>query len=501
MPVKRRQRTAFAVLVLSFALVAVSAYGQSGIVRAVGTKKQLFGDGLWLDQAKNVRLVVHRPVLTDERCIVADKPWEAHRVGAYNTLLEVDGELRMYYDAIGGDGSRWLCLATSKDGVHWEKPSLGAVAFQGDKRTNIVFPLKKAKFEPGAVFLDTRPGVPKDERFKLVCTYRKEGDKESGTYVAASADGVHFRFLSDKPVFRSSDTGNVCFYDPRVGRYVAYVRIWNRWRKVGRVEFDDILNWGKEAREVLSYDAEDNRWLDPALFTAMDLYTNAVTKLPDADDVYLMFPSAYYHYTYEAAKRLGRPYVRYKNDGPLDIQFAFSRDGIHWVRPDRRPFIYLGEAGNWDKGCAYMVTGVALRGRETWLYYGVVGYTHGDYDASQDHYTGTITRAVLRRDGFVSVQAGIEPGEFITPPLEFEGKHLFVNVRTSAGGHLRVAVLDTSGAPYKNLGAGECVPINGNYISKEVVWPDGDLSLYAGKPVRLRFVLRDADLFSFQFRK
>ncbi|NOZ55563.1 MAG: glycoside hydrolase family 32 protein [Calditrichaeota bacterium] len=498
---KRSAAKAVAYGVLTLALSALllpRAGAQTTNVHKIGTKKQLFGDGFWLDDARKVKLVLHRPVLTHERCIVADRPWEGHRVGAYNTILEDGGVLKMYYDAIASDGTRWLCLATSTDGVHWEKPELDAVPFGKYKRTNIVFPPKPGHFEPGSVFIDTRPGVPADERYKLSCMYRMGGAKKSAVYVAGSPDGIHFHFLSDKPVFRSSDTGNVCFYDPRVGRYVAYVRVWDLKRKVGRLEFDDFLNWGKE-QTVFSYDEEDNRWLDQDLFRSMDFYTNAVTKLPDADNVYLMFPSAYYHYYRETAKRLGRPFVRAGNDGPLDIQFAFSRDGIHWSRPDRRPFIYLGEAGDWDRGYAYMVTGVVLREREIWLYYATAAYTHGDYDVKEDRYTGTITRAVLRRDGFVSVQAGIEPGEFTTPPIVYEGKRLFVNVRTSAGGHLRVALLDTSGAPVSRFSLGECTPINGNWLAAEVKWKTGDLSKLAGTPVRLRFVLRDADLFSFWF--
>ncbi len=496
-PAARAALAGFVALALYTAAVP-GTVAQTARVYTISTKKQLFGDGFWLQDARNVKLVVHHPVQTHERCIVADRPWESHRIGAYNTIIEDHGILKMYYDVIASDGTRWLCLATSKDGVHWEKPDLGAVPFGKHRHTNIVFPLKPSRFEPGAVFVDTRPGVPAEERYKLVCTYREEGAKRSATYVAASADGIHFRFLSDKPVFRSSDTGNVCFYDPRIGRYVAYVRVWDLKRKVGRLEFDDFLHWGKE-EVVLSYDEEDNRWLDPDLFRGMDFYTNAVTTVPDAESVYLMFPSAYYHYRRETAKRLGRPFVRAGNDGPLDIQFAFSRDGIHWARPDRRPFIYLGEAGVWDRGYAYMVTGLVLRDREVWLYYATAAYTHGDYDLKADRYTGTITRAVLRRDGFVSVQAGIEPGEFTTPPIIYRGKRLFVNVRTSAGGHLRVALLDTSGAPVSRFSLGECSPINGNWLKAEVKWQTGDLSKLAGTPVRLRFVLRDADLFSFWF--
>ena len=86
--------------------------------------------------------------------------------------------------------------------------------------------------------------------------------------------------------------------------------MWDSMRKVGRCEFDDITDWGKE-QVVFSYDAEDLRGLDPRVFSttafaqgggtlkskpAMDFYTSAAWKYPRAENVYLMFPSAYYHY-------------------------------------------------------------------------------------------------------------------------------------------------------------------------------------------------------------
>jgi hypothetical protein len=38
----------------------------------------------------------------------------------------------------------YLCYATSKDGIHWEKPELGLIDYRGTKTNNIVFEAHEA---------------------------------------------------------------------------------------------------------------------------------------------------------------------------------------------------------------------------------------------------------------------------------------------------------------------------------------------------------------------
>ncbi|HDH07038.1 MAG TPA: hypothetical protein ENF87_01585 [Thermoproteales archaeon] len=461
----------------------------------IGSRRQLFPDYFLVEERFNVRIVVNRPRLTGEKCIVAEKPWEGHRVGPYNSVLEDNGVYKMWYDSIASDGSRWLCYAESKDGVHWEKKSLGLVKFDGVD-SNIVFPLEKTVFEPGCVFLDTNPKCPRSERFKMVCTY-KSRDGKFGTWVFASPNGIDWEPISDKPSFRSSDTNNICFYDNRIGKYVAYIRVWDPLRKVGRCVFDDLRDWG-EAEVVFSYDDEDWEGLDKSIFSGMDFYNSSAVKYPLADDVYLMFPSAYYHYRVEEALKRGSK--KPKNDGPLDIQFAISRDGVNWNRFDRKPFIRLGEAGSWSSGALYMSYGLIVEGSELWLYYTAYDFTHGNYDVREDKFKGVITRAVLRLDGFTSMDSDYSGGMFTTRPLVFEGSKLVVNVDTSAGGYLRIGVQDLQGNFIKGFTLNDCDPINGNYISKVVTWHgDPDVSKLSGVPVKLVFKMKDAKLYSFQF--
>ena len=448
----------------------------------IGSEKQVFVDGSLISRSSGVSLNMNPPRKTGERCIVADKPWESHRVCAYNTVMEDDGVYKMWYDAIANDGSRWLCYATSADGVHWDKPSLGIVPF-GDRRdTNIVFPAKKRSHEPGCVFVDTNPDCSPDERYKMVCSYDGPGGR--GTYVFASRDGLHWRALSDKPSFRSSDTGNVAFFDERIGRYVGYVRMWAPMRKVGRCEFGDLRDWGKETL-VFGYDEHD----PPDL----DLYTNAAIKYSYAANFYLMFPSAYFHYP-------GPPRGKFRNDGPLDVRLAVSRDGVRWSYVDRSPFVALGLEGEFDDSTIYMTTGLIRKGGELWMYYGGSDFTHGAYNVAKDKYRGTISRVVLRLDGFVSADAAYSGGELVTVPLRFSGKRLELNVETSVAGSVKVEILNENGEPFSGHSIGTADVIKGNFIAKRVTWAgNAALSDLAGRPIRLRFVMRDAKLYAFQF--
>ena len=112
-----------------------------------------------------------------------------------------------------------------------------------------------------------------------------------------------------------------------------------------------------------------------------------------------------------------------------------------------------------------------------------------------------ISRFTLRTDGFVSVNAGYGGGEFTARPMVFEGDELELNYATSAVGSVRVEVQDVDGTPVPGLALDDCPEIYGDEIEGAVAWGDGaDLGALAGRPVRLRVELKDADLYAFRFR-
>ena len=112
-----------------------------------------------------------------------------------------------------------------------------------------------------------------------------------------------------------------------------------------------------------------------------------------------------------------------------------------------------------------------------------------------------LRRYTLRLDGFVSARAPMSGGELVTKPVAFTGKTLWLNFATSAAGSLQVELQDVSGQPFPGFTLDDCEELFGDTLDRGVTWKaKADLSRLIGHAVRIRFVLRDADLYSFQFR-
>ena len=116
--------------------------------------------------------------------------------------------------------------------------------------------------------------------------------------------------------------------------------------------------------------------------------------------------------------------------------------------------------------------------------------------------SGALRRHTLRLDGFVSVQAPMSGGELITKPLTFKGARFMLNFATSAAGGVRLEIQDLNGKAMPGFALDDCEPLFGDTLERTVTWKNGaDVSTLAGRPVRLRFALQDADVYSFQFTK
>ncbi len=176
-----------------------------------------------------------------------------------------------------------------------------------------------------------------------------------------------------------------------------------------------------------------------------------------------------------------------------------SRDGITFKRWNKA-FLWPGidRKGTWNYGQQYIVwsaveTKSSLEGvpNEISLY------------AVENYWTNTscdLRRYTLRIDGFVSVNAPMSGDELITKPVIFKGDKLILNFSSSAAGDIRVEIQDINGIPLPGYSLRDCPPIFGDTIERTVRWKNGgNLSSLEGKTIRLRFVLKDADLYSFQF--
>ena len=142
-----------------------------------------------------------------------------------------------------------------------------------------------------------------------------------------------------------------------------------------------------------------------------------------------------------------------------------------------------------------------MRQDELWFYYtGIadIGWPPktGIQAAKKDwkHYRpdkGAVCLAVLRRDGFVSLDAGQTEGTVITKAFTVPGKKLLVNV-DALHGEMQVEVLDKDEKIVARSG-----PLTGDLPREPVKWIEGDIAPLKGQTVSLRFTLRNAKFYSY----
>lgn len=516
---------------LALACLHLPVFAASPAPIDVGDRRQLFLDRLFVGDARGVSLVVHPPRKTGEHNVRPDRPWEQGGLGPYSSVLWEDGVYKLWYHAM--DAKLWhtsptagsICYATSTDGITWTKPDLGLVEYGGDRRNNIVVGHGAAGYRIGQdgmmVFID--PNAPPAERYRMVNRFSPDGEgKTEGVNLFSSADGIRWRLtheniMSYRPEAKGHhlDSQNVIFWDPARGRYVAYVRRnlkdnESQGRAIARAESDRLGGFplAQDMTVVLRPEPGDALHGGAAV---VDYYNSAAIRYPWADRAYLMFPQAYYHYTRTLREFAGENPT---NAGPMDTRFAISRDGIAWERPDRRPWVPLGMKGEFDCHSVRLIHGIVpdTAGREMYLYYRGSDWLHGwDRDERNrriltragvggDRDLTPLSRVVLRRDGFMSVRAGTEMGSFTTPPLTRTGERLLLNIDSSATGIARVACLDEAGRSLPGFSLEDCDLIHtANEISRVVGWRGKQRLPAAPGVIRLRFELREADLYAFQF--
>ena len=503
-------------------LESVSADDDSDVIE-IGSRRELFvEDTLVARLAAGGRLQLHRPT-PRELAIVCDAPWEGSSC-AYMKVFR-DGDLyRMYYrgsdvvytkDGYSSPHPEVACYAESRDGIHWTKPDLGLFEFAGSKKNNIIWMgTGSHNFAP---FLDENPACPKNERFKALA-----GDYKKGLRAFVSADGVRFTPVQQKPVIARGafDSLNLAFWDSVAGVYREFHRDFRNGRDIRTGTSKDFVHWTDP--EFLSYEAHRDRSEPDGAPPVKDadpgnklpgrvsqLYTNQVIPYYRAPHLYLGFPTRYidrgWSYSSTRLPRYGYRKLRgakSRREGTAvtDGMFMASRDAqrFHvWPESFIRPGLRASQS--WFYGDTYQNHGL-VETRSTIEDAPPELSIYVSENSHQDH-PGQFRRHTLRIDGFVSLTAPLAGGELVTKPLKFEGNRLSLNLSTSAAGSVRVEIQDAQGQPIPGFTHDDAQDLYGDSLDLAAAWKDNttDVSRLAGRPVRLRFVVRDADLYSFQF--
>ena len=469
----------------------------------LGTAKQLLFDDTLVEAKEGFTTTMNPATRSNAPMLMPEKPWESHGCSNPTVMLD-EGVYKMWYSANGEDGIPRDCYATSTDGIHWERPNLGLIDYQGSRENNII----SLDLNHECIFKD--PSDEPERRFKSISGGGKydyvsaygggarfrydENPPDTWHYGsvagAYSPDGIHWTPCEELIMPWYTDTRNVAFWDDRLQKYVAYVR----WNEYLRVE-DGALRGSFDYRAIARSESADfenfpvpEKILEPDFDHPEDadmwgggLYDTAAVKYPFADGAYFIFTAAYYHTT-----------------DALDIQLATSRDGVHFTRW-RETFVRLGPTGAFDSMMLYMGVGMLPVGDELWMYY--TGYDQPHDKVTGEDYCPAIGSARLRLDGFVSQDAGGQQSTLTTVPFALEGNHLEVNMDGSARGWLKVEILNEGMQPLTGFTEVEADRLGGSSTSQTVTWGgEQDLSALKGKTVRLRFVGQSVKLYAFQLR-
>jgi hypothetical protein len=442
------------------------------------------GRQLWVDdfliQQNSLRRTFHQLEYCDENPILrSDKPWELGR-GEAQAMPFSDG---VWYDPADRLFKMWYitsgmtatAYATSRDGLHWEKPLLDV-----EPGTNIVF---RRNRDSSTVWLDQRETDPA-RRFKMFTIGARPGGKGWGIALCCSADGIHW----SQPVVVSASVGDrtTVFFNPFRNRWIYSLRIDTPETRRSRAyqENADVVA-GLRFADCRQYPWITSDRLDP--HNPDPEFNSIVPQLYNLDAAAYESLLVGYFSVWQGpengiCKQRG---IQKRNE----VFLGFSRDGFHWQRPDRKPFAGVNPVdGAWNWGNVQSVGGGCLVVGDR-LYFYVSGRGIAGKAARSWTSTGL---GFLRRDGFASMDAAGEEGSLTTRPVTFQGKHLFVNLAAPTG-ELRAELVDASGAVLATS-----KPLSGDKTLLRVDWQDRtDLSAWRNKPVRFRFHLRRGSLFAF----
>lgn len=445
----------------------------------IGSRRELFVDQYLVGELKDASLKLHSPQL-----MPPVSPPRPH--GHYATVLKSADKFQFYYRGDTKPGNHWkqgweqyhegevTLYAESKDAIFWTTPKLGTYEDHPTfPQGNVVLMnefLVNHNFTP---FIDTRPGVPAAEKYKGLGGLAYQPHKEhlevrekrgpGGLKAFVSPDGIHWKKLQDKPVIPEEwgkyfDSQNYAFWSDHEQAYVCYFRRFIKgYRGIARTTSKDFINWTPFVQMEANLPGEH-------------LYTPCTQPYFRAPHIYVAFPTRYMS----------------KRGSATDILFMSTRGGSHFDRQFTESIIRPGVGpSGWANRANYAAIGVHQTGPAEMSLF----LTHG-------------RRYTLRIDGIASVNAPLEGGELITKPLKFAGNELEINYSTSAAGEMRVELQDANGKPLPGFTLADCDPIYGDHIARTVTWQSGtDLGKLAGKPIKVRFSMSDADLFSLKFNQ
>lgn len=434
----------------------------------LGNRKHVFIDDAIIEHSSGVAFVVNRPV--DPVTLEPELPRGDH------SFFDLDGDVALFAPA-GYEGREdFAYLWIAKDGVHFKLHDFSAPTHESDQPR----PISTDVPAWGRMAIDNNPTTPKWARFKYTA-----GVPHRGIYLLVSPDAVHWR--RNETIMLQVGTGGEShwYWDDQTGEY-RYLLKWDHGPG-GRQSVEAVTRkcfepWPLEETGDANKDLATPLGFMPSRFPPDkklgEVYRSRGIKYPWAPDAYLAFlwrfdPVSQARQVELAVSRDGRQWKHFGDDWYMPAEFEYEGQQIHEVTS---------------------VDGMVRRGDEIWQY---ADYSTGRHDGSKP---GWRVRLTQRLDGFVSLHAGAQAGQFTTKPFVFSGDKLSLNVAVEKEGSLQVAVLDINGNPLQGFSLENCETVHGDSVNHRVNWKSRrELAKLAGKPVRLQFHLQRAKLYAMQF--
>ena len=413
---------------------------------------------------------------------------DSESMSYYGTVLQVGGELRMWYLGRGKPehGPLRVCYATSRDGFRWEKPALGLVNYAGSTSNNLVDLDFGGRVMSCNVLYEPDDPDPA-RRFKMFCEVESERSQNQGC-VAFSADGLRWKPSPRNPVthVRIENTGLVkrdgCYYVN--GQNAGLDRAFQKRVLLTLVSYDfehwtDAGALGFRRDDVPPRPVHLNYQVGPQVHLGAGLW--------DRGNVILGFYGQWNAPLHSDDRR----------DLRMDIGLLVSADGLHYHEPIPDFRIIESREEGWrtvspagDPPRLAQGQGVVNLGDKTVTWYSIWG-SGGS--------TG-IRAAWWRRDRlgyFHATRAPIEgqtwvdevKPHFISAPIRLPatGAKVFLNAsHLSEHARLVMEVLDERFRPLPGHTAAECLPFQDDSAFRlPVRWKSGDV-VKSERPIRIR---------------
>jgi hypothetical protein len=337
--------------------------------------------------------------------------------------LNTSPEERSGRDYVIANRETGCCYAESTDGVHWTKPKLGLVSFDGSKDNNILF----EHVQGTSVLYDPADPDP-TRRYKLI-TLREAGG--TSLCVAFSSDGIHFSDLKPWPANSPSpgaDCHNLVFRDSRTNEYVLITRLWDSNIRVSAMSRStDFINWSKPV-EVHRGNGFDSQIYSMPVFEYGDLYVGLASLYRDGDTT---LP----HYD------------------TVDLALQWSINLTEWnnVAPEDSTFIPHGKGmgkyprGDFDSSVIFSSIPVEIEDKLYFYYMGGKGQHTGWRESA-------LGRGYIEKDKFACYgsRTGNRPSSLTSQGFNFFGENVELLVDIEDGGWVKVDLMNQGGTVVQN---------------------------------------------------